>query len=938
MKKTLVLFLALVMLVGVLSISVSSEEPVYGNSKGISTDCSCGGSYSEWTAFATEICQIRYKRKCNTCEAVQTAKDVTAKNVSYYCPAIGANVGDTVMLSLYSVYYTSSALMSAEDIVWSSEDVTITDGCIQAPQKGVYELVATAGSNVKTVYLVVKNATDIEYELFFDDFNGNALAEGYNPIELPNTSNYSVENGALIMDARGNKDNHMKVLLPSWLSEFGDYKITTDFRFIDTPDTTYWFATMARMKPAHYPFWQAAVRLNASASSGVEIARRNTASNVTSSAWTVATKGPHTENLSKEIEDDPTTKEYHTQVFELNGKTFTHTLDGVTTLTYTSTNASDYCVGDIGFHTRASKVAIDKVSVTLTLDDGIHTFTEWETITEASCINDGLESRHCLFCDEYEERTVEGGHKYVNYSAKLPTCTENGWKSYKTCSVCADTTYGGEILAFGHAFNREFHSIAHRGYSALAPENTLPAYIKAKEMGFTYVECDVVYTSDGVAVLNHDNKIDNVSSGTGKVTEKTYAQLLEYDFGSWKSDEYAGTKIATFTEFIELCAELGLHPYIELKDSVGITQERVTALVSVVEENGLLDNCTWISFSHTLLGYVKKADETARLGFLNSNFNNAVVHTANNLKTSKNEVFLDISYSAIINSANYNAVMFAIESGLAIEAWTVDDVATMNKLPKYVSGIASNVLYAEPYFYTTEVTAPKCAEQGYTTYTCACGATKVDDYVEPTGEHTAENGVCSVCGEDVYCADATHNLQTVTVSYPNGFDKAGTRTVKCLDCDAKETETVSPAIFTCKGYSVPNDDKVGVAVGFEVNLVALKDFERVTGKSIRYGAFAVAQSKIGDDTIFDENGNALSGVVFADVTEWEFATFDVTIVGFADEQKDLPFAMGAYVAVIDGETTEYSYIQRNEPSEGANYVFVTYNAIVDSKKEEEEVQ
>ena len=48
--------------------------------------------------------------------------------------------------------------------------------------------------------------------------------------------------------------------------------------------------------------------------------------------------------------------------------------------------------------------------------------------------------------------------------------------------------------------------------------------------------------------------------------------------------------------------------------------------------------------------------------------------------------------------------------------------------------------------YTTTVTAPTCTEQGYTTYTCDCGESYVDDYMDATGVHSYENGVCTTCG------------------------------------------------------------------------------------------------------------------------------------------------------------------------------------------------
>ena len=124
------------------------------------------------------------------------------------------------------------------------------------------------------------------------------------------------------------------------------------------------------------------------------------------------------------------------------------------------------------------------------------------------------------------------------------------------------------------AYDLNVKAINHRGFSTEAPENTIPAYIMSKNKGFTYVEADVSFTSDGVAVLLHDATIDRTSDGTGNISSMTYEYALQYDFGSWFSAEYAGVKIPTFTEFVTLCKRLGLHPYIELKSNGSYTQSR----------------------------------------------------------------------------------------------------------------------------------------------------------------------------------------------------------------------------------------------------------------------------------------------------------------------------------------------------------------------------
>lgn len=54
---------------------------------------------------------------------------------------------------------------------------------------------------------------------------------------------------------------------------------------------------------------------------------------------------------------------------------------------------------------------------------------------------------------------------------------------------------------------------------------------------------------------------------------------------------------------------------------------------------------------------------------------------------------------------------------------------------------------AKDHTYVSAITVPTCTEQGYTTYTCDCGDSYVDDYVDATGEHTYSNGICTGCGE-----------------------------------------------------------------------------------------------------------------------------------------------------------------------------------------------
>ena len=174
----------------------------------------------------------------------------------------------------------------------------------------------------------------------------------------------------------------------------------------------------------------------------------------------------------------------------------------------------------------------------------------------------------------------------------------------------------------------------------------------------------------------------------------------------------------------------------------------------------------------------------------------------------------------------------------------------------------------------------------------------------------------------------------VGIVYSN-YSQNGEKTVICGNCGEQAILEV-PALFTCLGYSAPEDGRGGIAIGFTVNNVAIAEYEEATGKTLKYGVFAVMKDKLGTNDIFAEDGTAAEGVISAEITNYQFVAFELKIVGFTDEQKDTKLAMGAYVAVTDGETTEYSYMQSGEPDENEKYCFVSYNDIVNAPSTDEE--
>ena len=93
--------------------------------------------------------------------------------------------------------------------------------------------------------------------------------------------------------------------------------------------------------------------------------------------------------------------------------------------------------------------------------------------------------------------------------------------------------------------------IAHRGASAAAPEHTISAYDRAISAGADYLELDVQRTKDGVLVVVHDATLDRTARGpsadcTGRVAEKTIAQIESCDMGAWFNSAYPSLAHAEF--------------------------------------------------------------------------------------------------------------------------------------------------------------------------------------------------------------------------------------------------------------------------------------------------------------------------------------------------------------------------------------------------------
>lgn len=154
--------------------------------------------------------------------------------------------------------------------------------------------------------------------------------------------------------------------------------------------------------------------------------------------------------------------------------------------------------------------------------------------------------------------------------------------------------------------------IAHRGYSAYYPENTLLAFDKAADFDIWGIELDVHLTKDQEVVIIHDERIDRTSNGQGYVKDKTLKELKTFafygDFPQTQVSHPEAIKILTLREFFEWFKPLSLKVNIELKTNIFRYQGINERVWGLIQEFNLADRVLISSFNHhSVVDFMKLA-------------------------------------------------------------------------------------------------------------------------------------------------------------------------------------------------------------------------------------------------------------------------------------------------------------------------------------------
>ncbi|HVS80434.1 MAG TPA: glycerophosphodiester phosphodiesterase family protein [Pyrinomonadaceae bacterium] len=224
--------------------------------------------------------------------------------------------------------------------------------------------------------------------------------------------------------------------------------------------------------------------------------------------------------------------------------------------------------------------------------------------------------------------------------------------------------------------------IAHRGASAVAPENTLAAFARAMAEGADGIELDVRLSRDGVPMVIHDETLLRTGLRQESVAEMNAQQLGEVDVGSWFNrahprharEDYARECVPTLDQVFSVFQDRDARLYVEMKTGANEGFADLTqAVAQLIKEYRMHSRVVVVSFDLAAIAQIKQIDPAIRTGALFELKRDLttivrkqpIIEAA--VASSANEILLHRSI------ATRSAIRLATENDLPVVVWTVDD-------------------------------------------------------------------------------------------------------------------------------------------------------------------------------------------------------------------------------------------------------------------------
>jgi glycerophosphoryl diester phosphodiesterase len=228
-------------------------------------------------------------------------------------------------------------------------------------------------------------------------------------------------------------------------------------------------------------------------------------------------------------------------------------------------------------------------------------------------------------------------------------------------------------------------NLAHRGASALAPENTLEAFRMAVEAGAGGLELDVHLTRDGHVVVIHDATVERTTGGTGAVAEMTFAELRGFDAGHNFSPDgghtrpYHGLRVPTLAEVLQQFP--GVSVNIDMKEG---RQGIEAAVLAVLREAGAEGRSLVVSSRHGAVRRFRRISG-GQISTGASRWETGVFYLLSRLRL---ERLIHPAYDALqvplehkgIPLVTRRFVQAAHARGVRVDVWTINQASEMRRL------------------------------------------------------------------------------------------------------------------------------------------------------------------------------------------------------------------------------------------------------------------
>lgn len=229
-----------------------------------------------------------------------------------------------------------------------------------------------------------------------------------------------------------------------------------------------------------------------------------------------------------------------------------------------------------------------------------------------------------------------------------------------------------------NAKNANILGIAHRGYRYIAPESTKIAYQMAMQAGYFNLEGDLLFTKDGIGVISHDDNIGlNARNDDGTIvdhdvviSETNLVDLLEFDMGLYKGNQYKGARLLTFEEFVKIGMRYNARLHIELKADA-YTDEQRQWIVSILDKYNAHELIWWQSFNWDNLTEILKLHNynVELLASEQNVIDEMFISSVKKFEDGKRKVYVSMSsnapddYFVTLRNNKINALVWIINKG-----------------------------------------------------------------------------------------------------------------------------------------------------------------------------------------------------------------------------------------------------------------------------------